>query len=140
MPCSASQEEKNRESCGTELNILLIFVAIAVIIAANINKNKGIYAAAAKLVHRMSISSPAEYVRLMNMPVRSHTVLSSSSAFDVLPLSGTPEARFLYQCAPVYSVHTKASSSTFSVLWNNRRPVLPGMKSYAHLKQHSLDN
>ena len=35
---------------------------------------------------------------------------------------------------------TKASSRTFSVLWNNRRPVLPGMKSYAHLKQHSLDN
>lgn len=97
MPCSASQEEKNRESCGTELNILLIFVAIAVIIAANINKNKGIYAAAAKLVHRMSISSPAEYVRLMNMPVRSHTVLSSSSAFDILPLSGTLEARFLYR-------------------------------------------
>ena len=54
---------------------------------------------------------------------------------------GTPEARLLYQwCAPVYSVHTKASSRTFSVLWNNRRPVLPGMKSYAHLKQHSLDN
>jgi len=54
---------------------------------------------------------------------------------------GTPEVRFLYQwCAPVYSVHTKASSRTFSVLWNNRRPVLPGMKSYAHLKQHSLDN
>ena len=50
---------------------------------------------------------------------------------------GTPEARLLYQwCAPVYSVHTKASSRTFSVLWNNRRPVLPGMKSYAHLKQH----
>ena len=95
MPCSASQEEKNRESCGTELNILLIFVAIAVIITANINK--GIYAVAAKLVHRMSISSPAEYVRLMNMPARSHTVLSSSSAFDVLPLSGTPEARFLYR-------------------------------------------
>lgn len=97
MPCSASQEEKNRESCGTELNILLIFVAIAVIITANININKGIYAVAAKLVHRMSISSPAEYVRLMNMPARSHTVLSSSSAFDVLPLSGTPEARFLYR-------------------------------------------
>ena len=54
---------------------------------------------------------------------------------------GTPEVRFLYQwCAPVYSVHTKASSRTFSVLWDNRRPVLPGMKSYAHLKQHSLDN
>ena len=35
---------------------------------------------------------------------------------------------------------TKASSRTFSVLWNNRRPVLPGMKSYAHPKQHSLDN
>ena len=35
---------------------------------------------------------------------------------------------------------TKASSRTFSVLWNNRRPVLPGMKSYVHLKQHSLDN
>ena len=53
---------------------------------------------------------------------------------------GTPEVRFLHQCAPVYSVDTKASSRTFSVLWNNRRPVLPGMKSYAHLKQHSLDN
>ena len=54
---------------------------------------------------------------------------------------GTPEARLLYQwCAPVYSVHTKASSRTFSVLWNNRRPVLPGMESYAHLKQHSLDS
>ena len=35
---------------------------------------------------------------------------------------------------------TKASSRTFSVLRNNRRPVLPGMKSYAYLKQHSLDN
>ena len=71
---------------------------------------------------------------------------------------GTPEARFLYQrhlfvhlvhqkhvsCtngAPQYiRCITKASSRTFSVLWNNRRPVLPGMKSYAHLKQHSLDN
>ena len=71
---------------------------------------------------------------------------------------GTPEVRFLYQrhlfvhlvhqkhvsCtngAPQYiRCITKASSRTFSVLWNNRRPVLPGMKSYAHLKQHSLDN
>ena len=35
---------------------------------------------------------------------------------------------------------TKASSRTFSALRNNRRPVLPGMKSYAHLKQHSFDN
>ena len=66
------------------------------------------------------------------------------SAFPVPTASfcpfGTP-ARLLYQwCAPVYSVHTKASSRTFSVLWSNRRPVLPGMKSYAHLKQHSLDN
>ena len=35
---------------------------------------------------------------------------------------GTLEVRFLYQwCAPVYLVHTKASSRTFSVLWNNRR-------------------
>ena len=67
---------------------------------------------------------------------------------------GTPEVRFLYQrhlfvhlvhqkhvsCtngAPQYiRCITKASSRTFSVLWNNRRPVLPGMKSYAHLKQH----
>ena len=34
----------------------------------------------------------------------------------------------------------KGLITSFSVLWNNRRPVLPGMKSYAHLKQHSLDN
>ena len=74
----------------------------------------------------------------------SYSIWYTRSAFPVPTASfcpfGTPEVRFLHQCAPVYSVHTKASSRTFSVLWNNRRPVLPGMKSYARLKQHSLDN
>ena len=74
----------------------------------------------------------------------SYSIWYTRSAFPVPTASfcpfGTPEARFLYQCAPVYSVHAKASSRTFSVLWNNRRPILSGMKSYAHLKQHSLDN
>lgn len=40
MPFEASHEEKNTESCGAESNICLIFVALTVIITANITKNK----------------------------------------------------------------------------------------------------
>lgn len=40
MPFEASHEEKNTESCGAESNICLIFVALAVIITANVTKSK----------------------------------------------------------------------------------------------------
>ena len=82
-------------------------------------------------------TSPVPTHLLFHLVHQKHVSCTNTSFISF----GTPEARLLYQwCAPVYSVHTKASSRTFSVLWNNRRPVLPGMKSYAHLKKHSLDN
>lgn len=40
MPFEASHEEQNTESCGAESNICLIFVALAVIITANVTKSK----------------------------------------------------------------------------------------------------
>ena len=99
-------------------------------------------------------TSPVPTHLLFHLVHQKHVSCTNTS---LIPF-GTPEARFLYQrhlfvhlvhqkhvsCtngAPQYiRCITKASSRTFSVLWNNRRPVLPGMKSYAHLKQHSLDN
>ena len=91
------------------------------------------------------MSCPRWYTRSA-FPVPTHLLFHlvhqkhvSCTNTSLIPF-GTPEVRFLYQCAPVYSVHAKASSRTFSVLWNNRRPVLPGMKNHTRLKQHSLDN
>ena len=99
-------------------------------------------------------ASPVPTHLLFHLVHQKHVSCTNTS---LIPF-GTPEARLLYQrhlfvhlvhqkhvsCtngAPQYiRCITKASSRTFSVLWNNRRPVLPGMKSYAHLRQHSLDN
>ena len=44
MPFEASHEEKNTESCVAESDICLIFVALAVIITANVtNKQKRLF-------------------------------------------------------------------------------------------------
>ena len=57
------------------------------------------------------------------------------------PKSGKyTEARLLYQwCAPVYSMHNKSLLTYIFCPTEQSETVLPGMKSYAHLKHHSFD-
>ena len=76
------------------------------------------------------MSCPRWYTRSA-FPVPTHLLFHLVHQKHVSCTNGAPQ---YIRCI------TKASSRTFSVLWNNRRPVLPGMKSYAHLKQHSLDS